>query len=172
MIKKNKLINLGIGISICTLIGIGILSYDSSVLELNKDENILKWDFNKDYSMKNKKFQLCLNDEVILTTNDYEYDNYKKIDLVSPVEVSGYKHDYDENGVTVTWNKVDDIGTLNNYVLNEVKVTFEKECKYGEEVKVFTDVRVEEGDEIVTIHKIETVDGKELTRLIGRWNKC
>lgn len=120
MIKKNKLINLGIGISICTLIGIGILSYDSSVLELNKDENILKWDFNKDYSMKNKKFQLCLNDEVILTTNDYEYDNYKKIDLVSPVEVSGYKHDYDENGVTVTWNKVDDIGTLNNYVLNVI----------------------------------------------------
>ena len=59
-----------------------------------------------------------------------------------------------------------------NYVLSEVKVTFEKECKYGEEVKVFTDVRVEEGDEIVTIHKIETVDGKELTRLIGRWNKC
>ena len=61
---------------------------------------------------------------------------------------------------------------VNNYVLSEVKVTFEKECKYGEEVKVFTDVRVEEGDEIVTIHKIETVDGKELTRLIGRWNKC
>lgn len=61
---------------------------------------------------------------------------------------------------------------VNNYVLSEVKVIFEKECKYGEEVKVFTDVRVEEGDEIVTIHKIETVDGKELTRLIGRWNKC
>ena len=50
-------------------------------------------------------------------------------------------------------------------------VTFEKECKYGEEVKVLTDIREEEGDELVTIHRVETKDGKELTKLIGRWRK-
>lgn len=120
MIKKNKLINIGIGVSICVLIGIGILSYNSSVLKLNKDENTLKWNFNKDYSMKNKEFQLYLNDEVILTTNDYKCDNYKKIDVVSPVKVSGYKHSYSESGITFTWNEVEDMGTLNNYVLNVI----------------------------------------------------
>lgn len=60
---------------------------------------------------------------------------------------------------------------VNNYALAEVMVTFEKECKYGEEVKVLTDVREEEGDELVTIHRVETKDGKELTKLIGRWRK-
>lgn len=59
---------------------------------------------------------------------------------------------------------------VNNYVLDEIRVTFEKECKYGEEVKVFTDVRREEED-LVTVHKIESSDGKELTRLIGCWKK-
>lgn len=60
---------------------------------------------------------------------------------------------------------------VNNYVLDEVRVTFEKECKYGEEVKVFTDVREEEGGALVTVHKIEASDGRELTRLIGCWKK-
>ena len=61
---------------------------------------------------------------------------------------------------------------VNNYVLEEVKVTFEKECKYGQEVRVLTDVRQEEGGALVTVHKIETSDNKELTRLIGCWRKC
>lgn len=60
---------------------------------------------------------------------------------------------------------------VNNYVLDEVRVTFEKECKYGEEVKVFTDIREEEGGALVTVHKIEASDGRELTRLIGCWKK-
>lgn len=60
---------------------------------------------------------------------------------------------------------------VNNYVLDEVRVTFEKECKYGEEVKVFTDVREEEGGALVTVHKIEASDGRELTRLIGCWKR-
>lgn len=61
---------------------------------------------------------------------------------------------------------------VNNYVLNEVKVTFEKECKYGEEVKVFTDVREEEEGILVTSHRINACDGRELTRLIGSWKRC
>ncbi len=59
---------------------------------------------------------------------------------------------------------------VNNYTLDEIKVTFEKECKYGETVRVLTDVREEE-EAIVTIHKIETLDNKELTRLIACWKK-
>lgn len=59
---------------------------------------------------------------------------------------------------------------VNNYQLDEIQVTFEKECKYGEEVKVYTDLR-EEQDELITIHKIENSEGTELTRLIGRWRE-
>lgn len=60
---------------------------------------------------------------------------------------------------------------VNNYELHEIKVTFQKECKYGETVRVFTDVREEDGDSLVTVHKIETLDNRELTRLIGYWKK-
>ncbi|MBD7916237.1 acyl-[acyl-carrier-protein] thioesterase [Clostridium sp. Sa3CUN1] len=59
---------------------------------------------------------------------------------------------------------------VDNYTLDEIKVTFEKECKYGETVRVLTDVR-EEDEAIVTIHKIETLDNKQLTKLIGCWKK-
>lgn len=57
---------------------------------------------------------------------------------------------------------------IDNYRLEEIKVTFQKECKYGEKIKVLTDIREEE-DRIVTLHKIESLDGKELTILIGKW---
>lgn len=57
---------------------------------------------------------------------------------------------------------------INNYKLQEIKVTFEKECKYGEKIKVLTDIR-EEDNKLITLHKIENLDGKELTILIGTW---
>lgn len=57
---------------------------------------------------------------------------------------------------------------INNYILEEIKVTFEKECKYGEKIKVLTDIR-EEDNRLVSLHKIENLDGKELTILIGKW---
>ena len=60
---------------------------------------------------------------------------------------------------------------VDNYYLDEIKVTFEKECKYGEVVNVYTDIREEEGGLLVTVHKIETLDKRELTRLIGCWKK-
>lgn len=60
---------------------------------------------------------------------------------------------------------------VNNYSLDEIKVTFEKECKYGDTVNVYTDIREEDGGELITIHKIETTDKKEVTRLIGCWKR-
>ena len=60
---------------------------------------------------------------------------------------------------------------VNNYYLDEVKVTFEKECKYGQIVNVYTDIREEESGLLVSIHKIETEDKKELTKLIGCWKR-
>lgn len=60
---------------------------------------------------------------------------------------------------------------VNNYSLDEIKVTFEKECKYGEIVNVYTDIREEEDGALITVHKIETSDKRELTKLIGCWKK-
>jgi acyl-ACP thioesterase len=60
---------------------------------------------------------------------------------------------------------------VDNYYLDEIKVTFQKECKYGDVVNVYTDIREEEGGLLVSVHKIETSDKKELTRLIGCWKR-
>lgn len=60
---------------------------------------------------------------------------------------------------------------INNYSLDEIKVTFEKECKYGDTVNVYTDIREQEDGSLISVHKIETLDKKELTRLIGCWKR-
>ena len=60
---------------------------------------------------------------------------------------------------------------VNNYSLHEIKVTFEKECKYGEQVKVITEVKKLEEGSLISIHKIENNEGKELTKLIGCWKE-
>lgn len=60
---------------------------------------------------------------------------------------------------------------VNNYSLDEIKVTFEKECKYGETVNVYTDIRKGQDGSLITVHKIETLEKKELTRLIGCWKR-
>lgn len=60
---------------------------------------------------------------------------------------------------------------VNNYSLDEIKVTFEKECKYGETVNVYTDIREAEGGALITVHRIETLDKRKLTKLIGCWKK-
>ena len=60
---------------------------------------------------------------------------------------------------------------VDNYSLDEIKVTFEKECKHGEVVNVYTDLREQEDGSIISVHKIETLDKRELTRLIGCWKR-
>lgn len=59
---------------------------------------------------------------------------------------------------------------VNNYKLVDLKVTFQKECKYGESVHVYTDI-IEEEERLVTIHNIENSEGIELTRLICKWER-
>ncbi|MDZ7548328.1 acyl-[acyl-carrier-protein] thioesterase, partial [Clostridium perfringens] len=60
---------------------------------------------------------------------------------------------------------------VKNYKLEEIKVTFEKECKYGEEIKSLSSFIKEEDGSLTTIHRIETFDNKELTKLIAHWRK-
>jgi medium-chain acyl-[acyl-carrier-protein] hydrolase len=60
---------------------------------------------------------------------------------------------------------------VKNYKLEEIKVTFEKECKYGEEIKSLSSFTKEENGSLTTIHRIETLDNKELTKLIAHWRK-
>lgn len=99
------------------------------------------------------------------TVTEYKYEDTFKVrysDIDSNNHVNNTKY--------IDWaieTLPEDI--VNNYTLHEIKVTFEKECKYGETVRVFTDVREEEDGTLITIHKIENLDNKELTRLIGYW---
>lgn len=56
-----------------------------------------------------------------------------------------------------------------NYKLEEINVIFEKECRYGEEVKIMSKVLKEEDGRLRTMHKISTLDGRDLTKLEGKW---
>lgn len=58
----------------------------------------------------------------------------------------------------------------NNYNLRRVKVTFEKECKYGEKISASCLIK-RKGENITSYHKINRVDGEELTLLEIEWIK-
>ena len=53
-------------------------------------------------------------------------------------------------------------------MLEEIKVIFEKECKYGEEVRVITKVRENEEGTLTSQHKVINSENKVLTKLEGR----
>lgn len=55
-----------------------------------------------------------------------------------------------------------------NYELKEITVIFEKECKYGAEIKTSCQVR-ETDDGLVILHKISDKEDKELTVLTSIW---
>lgn len=59
---------------------------------------------------------------------------------------------------------------LYNNNLVELNVIFEKECSYGDEIKSSCEVK-ENDEQYIILHKIENVEGKELTTLISKWDK-
>lgn len=63
------------------------------------------------------------------------------------------------------------IEVVRDFKLENIKVTFEKECTYGEEIRALSSVRKEEDGSLTSIHRIESKDGMELTKLIGKWMK-
>lgn len=58
---------------------------------------------------------------------------------------------------------------VRDFRLENIKVTFEKECTYGEEICALSSIRKEEDGTLTSIHRIENKDGVELTKLIGTW---
>lgn len=60
---------------------------------------------------------------------------------------------------------------VKDYELKSIKVTFEKECLYGEEVSVSTQTREEADGTITSLHKIENESGKQITALVGEWRR-
>ncbi|MBE6050554.1 MAG: acyl-[acyl-carrier-protein] thioesterase [Clostridium sp.] len=57
-----------------------------------------------------------------------------------------------------------------SFDVERIKVIFEKECVYGDEVSI-TATLVEENDDITSIHTITNQDGKDLTKLEILWKK-
>lgn len=58
-----------------------------------------------------------------------------------------------------------------NYKLENLSVIFEKECKYGEKVNVYTKMTKLEDGNINTEHRIENENNECLTKLQGHWSK-
>ena len=63
------------------------------------------------------------------------------------------------------------IDIITNYKLKRVKVTFEKECTYGECIKSLIEVNEINDSETKTLHMIKNSEGKELTMLEFEWGK-
>jgi len=57
-----------------------------------------------------------------------------------------------------------------DYVLKNIKVTYEKETTYGEAIKVSTEV-IREENKVICRHKIINEEGIELTLLESNWTK-
>lgn len=60
---------------------------------------------------------------------------------------------------------------LNNYEIERIKVNFEKECTYGDEVRVSIEIREDCDNKVKILHKIENKEGKILTNIVGMWRK-
>lgn len=57
---------------------------------------------------------------------------------------------------------------VTNYELKELSVVFQKECRYGAEIKAsWQTIETEEG--LIILHKIENDEGTELTILKSKW---
>lgn len=56
------------------------------------------------------------------------------------------------------------------YNLNRIRVTFEKECTYGEDIVTSVEIREAENGEMISLHNISTKEGKNLSTLICYWN--
>ncbi|MEG1004463.1 acyl-[acyl-carrier-protein] thioesterase [Clostridium sp.] len=62
------------------------------------------------------------------------------------------------------------VDIIKDYEMKRIKIVFEKETTYGDMVHVSAEVR-EDGNGLVTLHKITNRDGEELTLLEAHWEK-
>lgn len=110
--------------------------------------------------------------------SDFKLPRIKDIDEVSCSEEFKVRYsDIDSNNHVNNTNYVQwAIETLPeeiifNYKLDSVNVIFERECKYGQRINVYTKISEQEDGTIQTEHKIENENKEVLTRLEGKWSK-
>lgn len=63
------------------------------------------------------------------------------------------------------------IDLIIQYNLNRIRVTFEKECTYGEEIITSVEIKENESGEMMSLHNISKKDGQNLSTLVCYWNK-
>lgn len=54
--------------------------------------------------------------------------------------------------------------------LNRLRVTFDKECTYGDEITTSVELREDEKGKMITYHSILNKEGKSLSTIIGYWD--
>lgn len=117
-------------------------------------------------------YGLDLEDNSIIEIEDIEKPsnpNYDKIFNVRYSDIDTNRHV--NNAKYIAWAiETVPMDIAINYTLKNLKVTYEKETRYGETIKIFTEVKSEE-NQIIALHKIIDNDGKELTLLKTVWEK-
>ncbi|WP_294154129.1 acyl-ACP thioesterase domain-containing protein [uncultured Clostridium sp.] len=63
------------------------------------------------------------------------------------------------------------VDVVKDYIINRIKVTFEKESKYGEKISSSSAIEQIDDDTIKSYHTIRKSDGTELTLLEAEWKK-
>ncbi|MFL0248159.1 acyl-[acyl-carrier-protein] thioesterase [Candidatus Clostridium stratigraminis] len=115
-----------------------------------------------------------------LTSND---DEPLEIENIKPLENYKYEKQFSvrysdidtnrhvNNEKYIAWAiETIPLDTVLNYTLKNIKVTYEKETIYGEDIKVLTEIEQGENN-IICYHKILNREEKELTLLKTTWEK-
>ncbi|MDD6795399.1 MAG: thioesterase [Clostridiaceae bacterium] len=63
------------------------------------------------------------------------------------------------------------VDIIKDYEIKRIKILFEKETTYGEEVEVSSTIVRNEEDRLITVHTIRNSEGKELTKLEATWER-
>lgn len=115
-----------------------------------------------------------------LTAND---DKPLEIENIKPLENYNYEKQFSvrysdidtnrhvNNEKYIAWAiETMPLDTVLNYTLKNIKVTYEKETIYGEDIRVLTEIEQVENN-IICNHKILNKEEKELTLLKTTWEK-
>jgi medium-chain acyl-[acyl-carrier-protein] hydrolase len=55
------------------------------------------------------------------------------------------------------------------YTIKHINITYEKEALYGEKIKIFTELKKQDEEGYISLHKIVDEKGKELSVIEAIW---
>ena len=116
------------------------------------------------YGVEKKKDNGVSIEKIEKLTEEHGYNTYK----VRYSDIDSNKHV--NNVKYVDW-AIDSLkkDILMKYSLNYIEILFQRECYYGDTIKASYQIKEENDQQVIVIHKIEDEEGKELTLLRTSW---